>query len=144
MGRVRFVPVVCGTNVPGALLDTSAMDDREHKSEIVRRSIVTLPFKLRCVAAVATLLGVESNPAPFQLPDGEVHQLAIPMGGDSQVVTLTLWPTIQRVDAISASAAVVFTNVVSVDLVEGVEVLFRRSSKEFLIITVAGKVIVRS
>jgi hypothetical protein len=34
--------------------------------------------------------------------------------------------------------------VTSVDLVEGVEVLFRRGGGEYLIVTVAGKVIVRA
>ncbi len=113
------------------------MGDEEHKSEVVQRSIVTLPFDPECVPSVANLLGVESSLAPFQLPGGEVYQLTIAGGLDPNALTLTLWPTIRRVDAISASATVVFTNVESVDLVEGVEVLFRRSSKEFLIITLA-------
>ena len=57
---------------------------------------------------------------------------------------LTLWPTIRRIDAISQSATVVFTNVTLVELVEGVEVLFRRGSGEYLIVTIGGKVIVRA
>ncbi|MCC6674370.1 MAG: hypothetical protein IT339_04175, partial [Thermomicrobiales bacterium] len=49
-----------------------------------------------------------------------------------------------RVDAISPSAAVVFTDVRTVDLVDGVEVQFRRSNREMLIVARIGKVIVRA
>jgi hypothetical protein len=70
--------------------------------------------------------------------------MTIPRSERPPAVLLTLWPTIKRVDVISASATVVFTKVATVDLVEGVEVLFRRNSREYLIVTVAGKVIVRA
>jgi len=39
---------------------------------------------------------------------------------------------------------VVFTDVATVDLVEGVEVQFRRGNRDYLIITRAGKIIVRA
>jgi len=45
---------------------------------------------------------------------------------------------------ISASAAIVFTDVRTVDLVDGVEVQFRRSNREMLIVARIGKVIVRA
>lgn len=108
------------------------------------RSILTLPFDQRSVSQIAQLLGATASLAPFQLPGGEVHQLTLQRSEAPPRVLMTLWPTIRRVDAISQSATIVFTNVTSVDLVEGVEVLFRRSSREYLIVTVAGKVIVRA
>jgi len=51
---------------------------------------------------------------------------------------------LRRVDAISEHAVAVFTNVVTVELVEGVEALFRRESGEYLIVARGGKIMVRS
>ena len=109
-----------------------------------QRSIIKLPFDQRAIPEIALLLDATTTLAPFQLPGGEVHQLTVQRAESPPTVLLTLWPTIRRVDAISQSATVVFTNVTSVDLVEGVEVLFRRGGGEYLIVTVTGKVIVRA
>jgi len=110
----------------------------------VRRTITRLGYDLRAVAEIAAVLASTSTPAPFQLPGGEVFQITVPADGTPPTVMLTLWPTIHRVDAISPAATVVFTDVVLVELVEGVEVVFRRRTGEYLIITRAGKVIVRA
>ena len=120
------------------------MDDHEPAREFPRRTITKLPFDQRAIPEVAALFGVTGTPAPFQLPGGEVHQLTLHRPDALPTVMLTIWPTIRRVDAISQSAAVVFTNVGTVELVEGVEVLFHRNSREYLIVTRAGKVIVRA
>ena len=109
-----------------------------------RRSIMKLGYDVRAVAEVAAVLASTSNPAPFRLPGGEVFQITVPADGAPPTVMLTLWPTIHRVDAISPAATVVFTDVALVELVEGVEVVFRRRTGEYLIITRAGKVIVRA
>jgi hypothetical protein len=144
MGRVRFVPVVCKTLVPNGGMDTSPMDEPTPNPKVTNRRISRILFDQRCIPEIAGLLGVEAGLAPFQLPDGEVHQLMLQRTDAPPTVMLTLWPTIKRVDAISASATIVFTDVRWVDLIEGVEVLFRRGTREMLIITVAGKVIVRA
>lgn len=89
------------------------------------------------------MLGTTATLAPFQLPGGAVHQLQMKRD-ERPLLILTLWPAIRRVDVLSTTATVVFTKVVTVDLVEGVEALFRRASGEYLIITLAGKVIVRA
>jgi hypothetical protein len=120
------------------------MDDQDPLSKYPQRSIIKLPFDQRSVAEVALLLGAPATLAPFQLPGGEVHQLTLQHSPERPALLLTLWPTIKRVDVVSSSATVVFTKVATVDLVEGVEVLFRRITREYLIITVAGKVIVRA
>jgi len=120
------------------------MDDQTAAPNTQRRSIIKLTFDQRSVAEVAALLHAPATLAPFQLPGGEVHQLTMQQGDSPPLLLLTLWPTIKRVDVISTTATVVFTNVATVDLVEGVEVLFRRNSGEYLIITVGGKVIVRA
>jgi hypothetical protein len=109
-----------------------------------QRSIVTLPFDQRAILEIGKLLDQPVTAAPFQLPGGEVHQIVVGTEGGTPRVMVTLWPSIRRVDAIGTGSTVVFTNVQSVDLVEGVEVLFRRSSREYLIVTCAGKVIVRA
>ena len=45
---------------------------------------------------------------------------------------------------IGGGMAVVLTRIASVQLVEGVEILFRRESGEYLIVTKRGRIIVRS
>ncbi|MGH2562023.1 MAG: hypothetical protein ACRDJH_23430 [Thermomicrobiales bacterium] len=110
----------------------------------VKRRIQQVAFNARCVDLVAeTLDGVAAN-APFRLPNAAVYQVTVP-GTDGRPATmLTLWPSIRRVDAIGAAATVVFTDVLTVDLVEGVEVQFRRGNRDLLIVARGGKVIVRA
>ena len=50
----------------------------------------------------------------------------------------------RRVDAIVSGAAVVFTRIASVQLVDGVEVLFRRETGEYLVVAKGGRIVVRS
>jgi hypothetical protein len=57
---------------------------------------------------------------------------------------LTLWPSIRRVDAIGGGSTIVFTDVVTVDLVAGVEVQFRRGNRDYLIVAIGGRLIVRA
>ena len=104
----------------------------------------TIAFDQEAVAIVAGVFGVVASLAPFQLPGGTVYQLTVDGANDRPAVLLTLWPTIRRLDVIGPAATVVFTRIARVEIVAGVEVLFRRESSEYLIVTTAGKVIVRS
>lgn len=106
--------------------------------------IRTVPYDKEAVEAVAELFGVAAKLAPFQLPGGTVYQFTVAKGNDRPAVLLTLWPTIRRLDAITPSATVVCTRIARVDLVQGVEVIFRRDGGEYVIVTVGGKVIVRA
>lgn len=82
--------------------------------------------------------------ASFRLPNADVWQIDVP-GPDAHIATtLTIWPSLCRVDARSPALTVVFTQVAAVDLVEGVEVLFRRANGDYLIVAIGGKVIVRA
>jgi hypothetical protein len=121
-------------------------NDREpnRDSPVRQRTIQRLPFSEAAVEAIAVTLDVEARIAPFRLPDGTVYQLTIPGGAHRPDTTLTLWPSIARADAGSSSATVVFTAIDHVELVEEVEVLFRRASGEYLIVARGGKIIVRS
>lgn len=104
----------------------------------------TVQFEQETVELIAETIGAEVSLAPFQLPGAAVHQFMI-AGPDKRPATMiTLWPSLRRVDAIGAGATVVFTRIVSVQLVEDAEVLFRRESGEYLVITTAGKIVVRS
>jgi len=109
-----------------------------------QRRIDRLPFDTAAIPAIATLLGGEARLAAFRLPDAAVHQIVVPGAGGREATTVTLWPSLRRVDAIAAGVAVVVTDVVGVELVEGVEALFRRANGEFLIVAIGGKVIVRT
>lgn len=107
-------------------------------------AIQRLPFDDRAVPLIGALFGAEAKPAPFALPGGTVYQVLVEGADGRPSVMLTLWPSIRRVDAISLAAAAVATRVVSVDLVPGVEALFRRESGEYLIVSTRGKIIVRA
>lgn len=110
----------------------------------VRRRIQHVPFNGQSIDLVAETLGVTARPAPFRLPNATVYQITVPDAEGTPATMLTLWPSIRRIDAISPSATVVFTDVATVDLVEGVEVQFRRVNRDLLIVARGGKVIVRA
>jgi hypothetical protein len=101
-------------------------------------------FDVAAVELVAETLGVAAGTAPFRLPSGAVYQIMVPDKEGRPAVMLTLWPSIRRVDAIATAATVVFTDVSTVDLVTDVEVQFRRSNRDYLIVARGGKVIVRA
>jgi hypothetical protein len=101
-------------------------------------------FDGESVEEIALVLGGELRLAPFRLPSGAVYQVTVPDGEGRPATMLTLWPAIRRVDAISRAATVVFTDVAAVDLLEGVEVQFRRANRDLLIVARGGKVIVRA
>ena len=109
-----------------------------------RNPITHLSFDEQAVEPIAAALGAATSRAPFQLPGSTVYQLTIENAQGLPATMLTLWPGIGRVDAISASSTVVFTDVRTVDLVGTVEVQFRRANRELLIIARGGKVIVRA
>lgn len=111
---------------------------------IKQRRIHKLPLDEATLLLIAGLLGGALRLADFRLPDADVWQIGVPDSSGSTAVTLTLWPSIRRVDASSALLTVVFTEIAGVELVEGVEVLFRRSNGEYLIVPIGGKVIVRA
>jgi hypothetical protein len=111
-----------------------------HTGNPIRR----LPFDRDCAEPIAAAIGGEAGLAPFRLPSGAVYQITVPGNEGKPAVMLTLWPTIRRVDAISATAIVVFTDVQTVDLVGTIEVQFRRSNRDYLIVARGGKVIVRA
>lgn len=117
------------------------MDDQPQPP---RNPIVLMAFDEHAIDAIAIALGAAVSRAPFQLPGSTVYQLTIDNALGLPATLLTLWPGIARVDAISPSSTVVFTDVRTVDLVGTVEVQFRRANREMLIIARGGKVIVRA
>lgn len=106
--------------------------------------IQKIPFDQHCVEQVAEALGATWNEAPFRLPGGAVFQVIVPDGSGRPAVMLTIWPPLKRIDAVSSTATIVFTDVVSVDLVGQIEVQFRRSNRDLLIVTRGGKLIARA
>lgn len=118
----------------------------EHESGVAAGHgvISRLPFDDRAIAPVAEAFGATSRLAPFRLPSGAVYQITVDGEGGKPAVLMTLWPAIGRVDAIASGVTVVATNVRGIEIVGGVEVLFRRESGEYLIVSRHGKVIVRA
>ncbi len=96
------------------------------------------------VDAIAQAIHAHANLAPFQLPGAAVYQFTVEGSGGRPSALITLWPSLRRVDAIGAGAAVVFTQIATVQLVAGVEIIFRRESREYLVIAKGGRIVVRS
>jgi hypothetical protein len=114
-------------------------------SEPSRKSrIHVVPFRDDVVQIIAATIGAEIGLAPFQLPGAYVHQMTVEGAQEKPSALVTLWPSLRRVDAIGSGVAVVFTRIATVQLVDGVEVLFRRESGEYLVVAKGGRIIVRS
>lgn len=109
-----------------------------------RSRLRSVPFQDDWVATIAESIGCEAGLAPFQLPGAAVYQFIVDGENGRPSAMVTLWPSLRRVDAIGSGAAVVFTRVASVQFVDGVEVLFRRESGEYLVIAKGGRIVVRA
>jgi hypothetical protein len=124
------------------------MDDRdaaESPSEVKANSRVRmLPYREDLAETYAEAIGARLELAPFQLPGRKIFQFLVEGSEGRPAAMITLWPSIRRVDAIGAGAAVVFTHVASVQLVEDAELLFRRESGEYLVVAKGGKIVVRA
>ncbi|MGH2617624.1 MAG: hypothetical protein ACRDJC_20515 [Thermomicrobiales bacterium] len=103
----------------------------------------TVPFRDDMVESIADAVDARPGLAPFQLPGAAVYQMTVAGESGRPSAMVTLWPSLRRVDAIGSGAAVVFTRIASVQLVDGVEVLFRRESGEYLVIAKGGRIVVR-
>lgn len=104
----------------------------------------TVPYQNDWIATIAETIGAEASLAPFQLPGASVYQFTVEGEAGRPSALVTLWPSLRRVDAIGSGAAVVFTRVASVQLVDGVELLFRRETGEYLVVAKGGRIVVRS
>lgn len=90
------------------------------------------------VYAIARLFDVEPAVEPYS-PDGSpVYRLTLPGAADG--VTLVIWPSLGRVDVTSTgNHAWVLKGIGSVEVIEGVEVVFRPAGYEgFLFVSVNG------
>ena len=104
----------------------------------------TVPFEDAMVDAIAEAIDAQPSLAPFQLPGAAVYQFTLDDSDGRPSAMVTLWPSLRRVDAIGTGSAVVFTRIATAQLVDGVEVLFRRETGEYLVIAKGGRIIVRS
>jgi hypothetical protein len=103
-----------------------------------------LPYREDFAETYAEAIGARLELAPFQLPGRKVFQFLVEGAEGRPAAMITLWPSIRRVDAIGAGAAVVFTHIASVQVVEDAELLFRRESGEYLVVAKGGKIVVRA
>jgi hypothetical protein len=109
-----------------------------------RSRVRFIPYNQEAIDIIAETLGVAAGRASFRLPNATVYQLEVPGEDGRPAAMVTLWPSIRRVDAIGPQVTAVFTDIVGVELVDEVEVIFRRRTNEMLIVTCGGKVIVRA
>ena len=113
------------------------------ESERVDR-IRHVAYDVAAVDLIGETLEAAVQLAPFRLPSAAVYQILVAGNNERPAAMMTLWPSLRRVDAIGGQATVVFSRIVSVTLVAGVEVQFRREGGEYLIVARGGKIIVRS
>ncbi len=104
----------------------------------------SVAFEDAMVDTIAEAIDAQPSLAPFQLPGAAVYQFTLAGAEGRPSAMVTLWPSLRRVDAIGSGVAVVFTRIASVQLVDGIEVLFRRETGEYLVIAKGGRIIVRS
>ena len=142
---VRYSLSLCATHSIGANAHSLRLGPFVNSAEArfdPKQHVV--PFRSDVVDVIAKAVDAVPSLAPYQLPGGAVYQFTVGEHADRPVAMVTLWPTLRRVDAIGPGVAVVFTCVATVQLVPGVEVLFRRDGGEYLIVARSGKIIVRS
>jgi hypothetical protein len=124
------------------------MDHQDETANVSAPSASTrvrqLPYREDLAETYAEAIGARLELAPFQLPGCKVFQFLVEGAEGRPAAMITLWPSLRRVDAIGAGAAVVFTHVASVQVVEDAELLFRRESGEYLVIAKGGKIVVRA
>lgn len=109
-----------------------------------RSRVQRLPYNADATDQIGEALGATPERAPFQLPGATVWQLLVLGANERPAALVTLWPSLHRVDVIAGPVAIVFTDVVAVDLVPDVEVQFRRGNADYLIVAQGGKVVVRA
>jgi hypothetical protein len=109
-----------------------------------RSRVRFIPYNREAIDIIAETLGGVAGRAAFRLPNATVFQIEVLGENGRPAAMVTLWPSIRRVDAIGPQVTAVFTDIVGVELVDGVEVIFRRRTNEMLIVTCGGKVIVRA
>jgi len=102
---------------------------------------VTLPFTEEAVSAIAALLGVTACREPYAVHGAAVYRLDVPNVSLGMAVTVLLWPSIRRVDVRIGDCSMVYKAVATVELLPGVEVIFRRSEAEgHLFVSAGGRV----
>ena len=106
--------------------------------------ITHFDYTAECIASVATCFGSVAESASFQLKSGDVQIVEVVPPADGVPTRITFWPSLRRVDASNEAVTVVFTDVASVDIVGSIEVQFRRSNGDLLIVAFTGKVIVKA
>lgn len=117
----------------------------EGSGEAISSSRVrVLPYREDFAETYAEAIGARLELAPFQLPGRKVFQFLVEGAEGRPAAMITLWPSLRRVDAIGAGAAVVFTRIATVQVVEDAELLFRRESGEYLVVARGGKIVVRA
>ena len=90
------------------------------------------------VHAIAALFGAEPTIEPYTPDGGPVYRIT--PGGAADGVSMVLWPSLRRVDVTSTgNHAWVMKNVASVEVIDGVEVVFHPTGiRGFLFVSVNG------
>jgi hypothetical protein len=100
----------------------------------------TLLFTEDAVVEIAALLGVPACVEPYRARDAAVYRIVLPNPSLGVEVVVILWPSLGRVDVRLGDCSMVYKGVTEVELIPGVEVIFRRPGDEgYLFISVGGR-----
>jgi hypothetical protein len=100
----------------------------------------TLPFTEAAVSQIAALLGVAATVEPYAVRGAPVYRLELPNAVLGIAVTVLLWPSLGRVDVRIGDCSIVYKHVATVELLAGVEVIFRRASGDgYLFVSAGGR-----
>jgi hypothetical protein len=101
---------------------------------------VTVPYDADAVAPVAALLGVTAHEEPYRVRGAAVWRLELANASLGRAVTVVLWPSLRRVDVRLGDCSMVYRDVITVELLPRVEVIFRRGTGDgYLFISTGGR-----
>ena len=103
-------------------------------------TVPPLPYTADAVPKIAALLGVEATQEPYTVRGASVYRLSLLNPVLGAAVTLVLWPSLARVDVRLGDCSIVYRDVATVELVPGVEVIFRRTDVPgYLFVSIGGR-----
>lgn len=93
-----------------------------------------------CLEAIAGVLQVEWEAAPYQVRGEPVYQASLLNEEHRIMVRLVIWPSLARVDAYLGVSFTVFKGIDDIMILPGVEAIFKRGEHDYLLVTRAGQV----
>lgn len=103
-------------------------------------TLTTLPYTADAITQIGALLGGEPTREPYTVRGAAVYRLDVFNPVLSTHISLILWPSLARVDVHLGDCSIVYRDVATVELLHGVEVIFRRAAAPgYLFVSIGGR-----